>query len=90
MLPLLSCPAASGKTTVCDRIVQRLHDQCVVMLNQDSFYRSLTEVGGGGGRAVDGVHVSMPHAALADKLSAGTMTLQLLRGIRHLLCAFVV
>lgn len=40
----LSCPAASGKTTVCDRIVQRLHDQCVVMLNQDSFYRTLTEV----------------------------------------------
>lgn len=34
---------ASGKTTVCDRIVQRLHDQCVVMLNQDSFYRTLTE-----------------------------------------------
>ncbi|WIA28487.1 hypothetical protein OEZ86_011030 [Tetradesmus obliquus] len=34
---------ASGKTTVCDKIIQRLHDQCVVMLNQDSFYRSLTE-----------------------------------------------
>lgn len=34
---------ASGKTTVCDRIVQRLHAQCVVMLNQDSFYRSLTD-----------------------------------------------
>ncbi|KAF8072566.1 UKL1 [Scenedesmus sp. PABB004] len=34
---------ASGKTTVCDQIIQRLHDQCVVMLNQDSFYRSLTE-----------------------------------------------
>eukprot|EP00878_Enallax_costatus_P013746 GHUV01014377.1.p1 GENE.GHUV01014377.1~~GHUV01014377.1.p1 ORF type:complete len:419 (+),score=148.45 GHUV01014377.1:563-1819(+) len=33
---------ASGKTTVCDKIIQRLHDQCVVMLNQDSFYRSLT------------------------------------------------
>lgn len=33
--------AASGKTTVCDKIIQRLHDQCVVMLNQDSFYRSL-------------------------------------------------
>jgi uridine kinase len=41
---LLACPAASGKTTVCDRIVQRLHDQCVVMLNQDSFYRTLTAV----------------------------------------------
>lgn len=25
---------ASGKTTVCDRIMQRLHDQCVVMLSQ--------------------------------------------------------
>ncbi|PNW72116.1 hypothetical protein CHLRE_16g681850v5 [Chlamydomonas reinhardtii] len=33
---------ASGKTTVCDRIMQRLHDQCVVMLSQDSFYRTLT------------------------------------------------
>lgn len=27
---------------MCDKIIQRLHDQCVVMLNQDSFYRSLT------------------------------------------------
>ncbi|EIE19251.1 putative uracil phosphoribosyl transferase [Coccomyxa subellipsoidea C-169] len=34
---------ASGKTTVCDKIMQRLHDQCVVMLSQDSFYRGLTE-----------------------------------------------
>lgn len=34
---------ASGKTTVCDFIMQRLHDQCVVMLSQDSFYRGLTE-----------------------------------------------
>ena len=34
---------ASGKTTVCDNIMQRLHDQCVVMLSQDSFYRGLTE-----------------------------------------------
>lgn len=25
---------ASGKTTVCDKIMQRLHDQCVVMLSQ--------------------------------------------------------
>lgn len=33
---------ASGKTTVCDCIMQRLHDQCVVMLSQDSFYRGLT------------------------------------------------
>lgn len=33
---------ASGKTTVCDQIMQRLHDQCVVMLSQDSFYRGLT------------------------------------------------
>lgn len=35
---------ASGKTTVCDHIIQRLHDQCVVMLSQDSFYRNLTDV----------------------------------------------
>ena len=34
---------ASGKTTVCDQIMQRLHDQCVVMLSQDSFYRNLTQ-----------------------------------------------
>jgi hypothetical protein len=34
---------ASGKTTVCDLVKQRLNDQCVVMLSQDSFYRSLTE-----------------------------------------------
>ncbi|KAK9854764.1 hypothetical protein WJX84_001359 [Apatococcus fuscideae] len=34
---------ASGKTTVCDSIMQRLHDQCVVMLAQDSFYRGLTK-----------------------------------------------
>lgn len=34
---------ASGKTTVCDYIMQRLHDQCVVMLSQDSFYRGLSE-----------------------------------------------
>ena len=27
---------------VCDQIMQRLHDQCVVMLSQDSFYRGLT------------------------------------------------
>ena len=49
---VLSCPdelgcrpggTASGKTTVCDSIMQRLHDQCVVMLSQDSFYRGLTD-----------------------------------------------
>ncbi|GLC49136.1 hypothetical protein PLESTB_000186300 [Pleodorina starrii] len=34
---------ASGKTTVVDLIMQRLHDSCVVMLSQDSFYRCLTE-----------------------------------------------
>jgi hypothetical protein len=27
---------------VCEEICQRLHDQCVVMLSQDSFYRGLT------------------------------------------------
>jgi uridine kinase len=32
---------ASGKTTVCDLIMQRLQDQCVVILSQDSFYKSL-------------------------------------------------
>ncbi|CAG9462345.1 unnamed protein product [Pedinophyceae sp. YPF-701] len=33
---------ASGKTTVCEEIVNRLNEQCVVMLSQDSFYRGLT------------------------------------------------
>lgn len=28
---------------MCDSIMQRLHDQCVVMLSQDSFYRGLTD-----------------------------------------------
>jgi uridine kinase len=36
--------SASGKTTVCDRIYQRLHDDsAVVILSQDSFYKGLTE-----------------------------------------------
>lgn len=35
--------AASGKKTVCDMIVQQLHDQRVVLVNQDSFYNNLTE-----------------------------------------------
>ncbi|KAB2044539.1 hypothetical protein ES319_D01G097800v1 [Gossypium barbadense] len=35
--------AASGKTTVCDMIIQQLHDQRVVLVNQDSFYHNLTE-----------------------------------------------
>ncbi|XP_027334208.1 uridine kinase-like protein 4 isoform X2 [Abrus precatorius] len=34
--------AASGKTTVCDMIIQQLHDQRVVLVNQDSFYNNLT------------------------------------------------
>ncbi|GMH25050.1 hypothetical protein Nepgr_026893 [Nepenthes gracilis] len=34
--------AASGKTTVCDMIIQQLHDQGVVVVNQDSFYHNLT------------------------------------------------
>ncbi|XP_061342234.1 uridine/cytidine kinase UKL1, chloroplastic-like isoform X2 [Gastrolobium bilobum] len=33
---------ASGKTTVCDMIVQQLQDHRVVLVNQDSFYRGLT------------------------------------------------
>ncbi|KAF3778041.1 Uridine kinase-like protein 1 [Nymphaea thermarum] len=33
---------ASGKTTVCDKIIQQLHDHRVVLVNQDSFYRGLT------------------------------------------------
>lgn len=37
---------ASGKTTVCDRIMQRLHDQCVVMLSQ---VRGRLATGGSGG-----------------------------------------
>ncbi len=35
---------ASGKTTVCDRIYQRLHDDsAVTMLSQDAFYKELNE-----------------------------------------------
>ncbi|KAK4275273.1 hypothetical protein QN277_018387 [Acacia crassicarpa] len=37
--------AASGKTTVCDMIIQQLHDQRVVLVTQDSFYHNLTEEG---------------------------------------------
>uniref|UniRef100_A0A2P2L860 Uridine kinase n=1 Tax=Rhizophora mucronata TaxID=61149 RepID=A0A2P2L860_RHIMU len=33
---------ASGKTTVCDMIIQQLHDHRVVLVSQDSFYRGLT------------------------------------------------
>ncbi|KAJ8439655.1 hypothetical protein Cgig2_017928 [Carnegiea gigantea] len=35
--------AASGKTTVCDMIIHQLHDQRVVVVNQDSFYHNLTD-----------------------------------------------
>ncbi|XP_022776150.1 uridine kinase-like protein 1, chloroplastic isoform X2 [Durio zibethinus] len=35
--------SASGKTTVCDKIIQQLHDHRVVLVNQDSFYRGLTD-----------------------------------------------
>mmetsp|Transcript_2298 Transcript_2298/g.4663 ORF Transcript_2298/g.4663 Transcript_2298/m.4663 type:complete len:492 (-) Transcript_2298:708-2183(-) len=34
---------ASGKTTVCNQIMQSLHDQRVAMISMDSFYRGLTE-----------------------------------------------
>ncbi|XP_023523523.1 uridine kinase-like protein 3 isoform X1 [Cucurbita pepo subsp. pepo] len=34
--------ATSGKTTVCDMIIHQLHDQRVVLVNQDSFYHYLT------------------------------------------------
>ncbi|KAK8937177.1 hypothetical protein KSP39_PZI012458 [Platanthera zijinensis] len=33
---------ASGKTTVCDMIIQQLRDHRIVLVNQDSFYRDLT------------------------------------------------
>ncbi|KVH88047.1 Phosphoribulokinase/uridine kinase [Cynara cardunculus var. scolymus] len=33
---------ASWKTTVCDMIIEQLHDQHVVLVNQDSFYHNLT------------------------------------------------
>ncbi|KAG4980778.1 hypothetical protein JHK82_034028 [Glycine max] len=32
---------ALDKTTVCDMIIQQLHDHCVVLVNQDLFYRGL-------------------------------------------------
>ncbi|KAL4193338.1 hypothetical protein AMTRI_Chr06g176370 [Amborella trichopoda] len=34
---------ASGKTTVCDMIIAQLRDQRVVLINQDSFYRILSD-----------------------------------------------
>ncbi|GAV84439.1 PRK domain-containing protein [Cephalotus follicularis] len=34
---------ASGKTTVCNMIISQLHDQRVLLVNQDSFYRSLSD-----------------------------------------------
>lgn len=34
---------ASGKTTVCQQIVDRLEDKRVVVISQDSFYKSLNE-----------------------------------------------
>ncbi|KAJ9152837.1 hypothetical protein P3X46_026352 [Hevea brasiliensis] len=33
---------ASGKTTVCNMIISQLHDQGVLLINQDSFYHSLS------------------------------------------------
>ncbi|XP_020253531.1 uridine kinase-like protein 3 isoform X2 [Asparagus officinalis] len=35
--------AASGKKTVCDMIIEQLHDQRVVLVNQGSFYHDLNE-----------------------------------------------
>ncbi|XP_073004421.1 uridine kinase-like protein 4 [Typha latifolia] len=35
--------AASGKTTVCNMIIEQLRDQRVVLLNQESFYFDLSE-----------------------------------------------
>ncbi|KAH7686696.1 Uracil phosphoribosyltransferase protein [Dioscorea alata] len=34
--------ASSGKTSVCNMIIEQLHDQRVVLVNQDSFYYDLT------------------------------------------------
>lgn len=34
--------AASGKTTVCDMIIQQLHDQRVVLVNQVMFQMMIT------------------------------------------------
>ncbi|WIA17892.1 hypothetical protein OEZ85_009392 [Tetradesmus obliquus] len=33
---------ASGKTTVCQKIMHRLNEACVALIHQDSFYRPLT------------------------------------------------
>ncbi|XP_018685442.2 uridine kinase-like protein 3 isoform X2 [Musa acuminata AAA Group] len=35
--------ASAGKTAVCDMIIEQLHDQRVVVVNQESFYYDLTE-----------------------------------------------
>ncbi|KAF8037626.1 hypothetical protein BT93_B0485 [Corymbia citriodora subsp. variegata] len=34
---------ASGKTTVCDMIISQMHHESVVLVNQDSFYHSLSD-----------------------------------------------
>jgi uridine kinase len=41
--PALQGGTASGKTTVCNSIMHRLHDSCAVIIHQDSFYRCLSE-----------------------------------------------
>lgn len=35
--------SASGKTTVCKKIIEMLNNKKVVVLSQDSFYKSLTD-----------------------------------------------
>ncbi|ONK56146.1 uncharacterized protein A4U43_C10F4610 [Asparagus officinalis] len=35
--------ASAGKTTVCNMIIEQLHDQRVVLINQESFYHNLSE-----------------------------------------------
>ncbi|KAI3858692.1 hypothetical protein MKW92_031760 [Papaver armeniacum] len=57
--------AASGKTTVCDLIIEQLHDQRVVLVNQDSFYHNLSEEEL---KASSGLQLDHPDAFDTEKL----------------------
>ena len=75
---------ASGKTTVCDHIMQRLHDQCVVMLSQDSFYRGLTEHEHHNAHCESLIILSLGVEAVAYWLKAAVLPAELLHG-KHIL-----
>ena len=63
---------ASGKTTVCNQIMQNLHDQRVAMISMDSFYRGLSEDEKVGGRTpISPASLSAPRTQTLDRRSSG-------------------